>query len=61
MNNHDSRGPVVKDLGVQYGGPWFKCWYAFFSKNFMHIFYPTVTVLLEYFDPAIYSYLVFAL
>ena len=28
---------------------------------FTHIFYPTVTVLLEYFDPVIHSSLVFAL
>ena len=24
--SHDSSNLVVKDLVVQYGGPWFKCW-----------------------------------
>ena len=33
----------------------------FFLTFFMYHFYPVVTVLLEYFDPAIYSCLVFAL
>ena len=37
----------------QYGGPWFeRCMVSFF--NIFHSpFYPMVTVLLEYFDPAI--------
>ena len=49
---------MVKDLGVQYGGPWFDCWsVTFFPTFFMHLF-PTLTVLLEYFDPVIYSCLV---
>ena len=33
----------------------------FFSRHFRVLFYPVVTVLLEYFDPAIYSCLVFVL
>ena len=31
---------------------------SFFLTFFMHLFYPMVTVLLLYFDPAIYSCLV---
>ena len=52
---------MVKDLGVQYGGPSFECWSVTFFDIFLHLFFLAVTVLLEYFDPAIYSYLVFAL
>ena len=57
MISRDSSGLVVKDLGVQYGGPWFERW----SVTFFNIFYHVVTVLLEYFDSTIYSCLVFAL
>ena len=32
-----------------------------FWTNFMYFFYPAMTVLLEYFDPVIYSCLAFAL
>ena len=50
---------MVKDLGVQYGGPWFECWSVI--STFYAPFYPAVTVLLEYFDPMIYNCLDFAL
>ena len=33
----------------------------FFPTFFVHLFYPVVTALLEYLDPAIYTCLVFAL
>ena len=35
-----SSGSVVKDAGVKYGG----------SDIFVHLFYPTVTALLEYLE-----------
>ena len=37
MISRDSSGSVVKDLGVQYGDPWFKRW----SVTFFDIFYAT--------------------
>ena len=58
MISRESSGSVVKDLGVQYGDPWFERWQLFFTF-FMYFFLPMVTVLLGY--PMIYSCLVFAL
>ena len=42
-----SSSSVVKDLHVQHGSNTGK----FFSTFFIHLFYPVVTVLLEYFNP----------
>ena len=49
MISQDSSGSVVKAAGVRYGGPWF----GLFSTFFVHLFYPVVTALLEYLNPAI--------
>ena len=51
---------VAKDLGAQYGGPGSNAG-KFFLTFFMNFCYPVVTVLLEHFNPTIYSCLIFAL
>ena len=48
-----SSGSVVKDAGVRYGGPWFELRLVCFFQHFCTPFYPVVTALLEYLDPAI--------
>ena len=50
-----SSGSVVKDAGVRYGGTLV----SFFSTFFVHLFYPVVTVLLEYLNPEILHMLSF--
>ena len=61
MNIYDSSSAVAKDLGIQYGVWSLVRTLASFFDFFIHHFYPMVTVLLEYPDPATYSCLVFAL
>ena len=52
MISCDGSSSVVKDLGVQYGGPWFERWSVTFFRHFLCTFF---TPLLQYFDPAIYN------
>ena len=60
--SHDSDGSVAKDLGIQYGGPWFECWSVTFFDIFMHFFLPHGDCSIRVFrDRMIYSCLIFAL
>ena len=46
--NQDNSNSMVKGAGVRYGVPWSKLWYVFLAP-----FYPTLTALLDYPNPAI--------
>ena len=50
MISCDSSGSVGKDLGVQYGGPWFKCWSVTFL-TFLLTFLPCSDCSIRVFRP----------
>ena len=54
-----SSGSVVKDAGLGMEVPGSNSGELFFSTFFTHLFYPAVTVLLEYLDPEILHMLSF--